>query len=460
MQKCGELVGFSQVRLRIDGWRFCFYSQRMKALLSLVGLLLGMAAYGIGLSTVEINGTTYTNITKAYAGAGGRVIILYEGGGTSATADKLPADFLTSWGVNAEGAKAAQATTAANNLERAIQAGAFREVEGVVYDTRKAQAGWVRFNNVKVLQIVDGDAIVDTTPASYSSVAIHVRHVARTVGDTDYISFTAKPVGNYSYINKVGDDRTIREYDLGRACSRSEIPETVLSGAKAYDTLTGAGESRVDPVASLPESDDLSATGSGFFISEDGYLITNNHVVRNARKVKVKTAGGVFQATVVRTDKAADLALLKVSGQFKALGISTNDARLGDAVFTIGFPSIDLQGAEPKYTDGKISSLAGLRDDPNRYQISVQVQPGNSGGPLVDPAGNVQGVIVSRLDDFAALKSMGAMPQNVNYAIKGKQLRDFVSQSPEVKLAATTMLAGTSSAVATVQEAVAIILVY
>jgi len=210
----------------------------------------------------------------------------------------------------------------------------------------------------------------------------------------------------------------------------------------------------------LPDSDNLSVSGSGFFISADGYLITNNHVVRNARRVKVKTGAGVFLATVVRADKDIDLALLKVEGQFKPLGISTNDARLGDAVFTIGFPDIDLQGTQPKYTDGKISSLAGLMDDPNRYQISVQVQPGNSGGPLVDSTGNVQGVIVSRLDDFAALKSMGSLPQNVNYAIKGKILRDFVRQSPDIKIATTPLTAGPGSVVAIVQQSVAIVLVY
>ncbi len=433
----------------------------MKALLSLVFGLLGLAALGAGLSTVEVNGNTYTNITKAYAGAGGRIIILYQGGGTSAMSDKVPADFLASWNINAEGAKAAQAAAAEDNLDRAIAAGRFREVDGVVYDTRKPQSGWVMLANVKVIQIIDDGAIVDATPNDYSSLtAIFIKNLSSRVGDTDFITFCARQTGSYSYINKKGDSRTIRAYDLGRACGRSEIPEEVLAGTKAFGTLAGGGEPKTDVVAPLPDSDNLSASGSGFFISADGYLITNNHVVRNAHRVKVKTGTVVFPATVVRVDKDADLALLKVEGLFKPLGISTNDARLGDAVFTIGFPDIDLQGTQPKYTDGKISSLAGLMDDPNRYQISVQVQPGNSGGPLVDTAGNVQGVIVSRLDDFAALKSMGSLPQNVNYAIKGKILRDFVSRSPEIKIAPTLLAAGPNSVVPTVQQSVAIVLVY
>ena len=103
---------------------------------------------------------------------------------------------------------------------------------------------------------------------------------------------------------------------------------------------------------------------------------------------------------------------------------------LDQAVFTIGFPDIKLQGTEPKYTDGKISSSSGIQDDPNQFQISVPVQPGNSGGPLVDFSGEVRGVIVARLNEIAALRSTGTLPQNVNYAIKSSVLRQFLSQFP------------------------------
>ncbi len=233
-----------------------------------------------------------------------------------------------------------------------------------------------------------------------------------------------------------------------------------MSGHKAYDSLPLAGAPQIDAVAKLPDSDNLTASGSGFFVSEDGYLITNAHVVRNARKVKVRTGGDVLSAEVVRVDETKDLALLKVSGDFTALSISTNDVQLGDPVFTIGFPDIDLQGMEPKYTDGKISSLSGLMDDATQYQISVPVQPGNSGGPLVDTAGRVKGVVVARLNDLAVLRSQGSLPQNVNYAIKGNLLRNFLSQSPEVKLVPAASPADSKSAVSSVRQSVAIVLVY
>src|SRR5207249_8879954 len=129
----------------------------------------------------------------------------------------------------------------------------------------------------------------------------------------------------------------------------------------------------------------------------------------------------------VRADKSNDLAVLKVTDTasrtfgFSALALASKgsgEARLGQPVFTIGFPNPDVQGTEPKLTRGEISSLAGMRDDPRHFQISVPVQPGNSGGPLVDLNGNVVGVVSMRMGDLRALKLTGALPQNVNYAIK------------------------------------------
>jgi S1-C subfamily serine protease len=92
--------------------------------------------------------------------------------------------------------------------------------------------------------------------------------------------------------------------------------------------------------------------------------------------------------------------------------------KLGRSVFTIGFPNIGFQGYSPKMTKGEINSLSGLQDDPRHWQISVPVQPGNSGGPLFDEAGNVVGVVLSKLDAIKVAKFTGDLPQNVNYAVK------------------------------------------
>ncbi|MDH4444632.1 MAG: tetratricopeptide repeat-containing serine protease family protein [Akkermansiaceae bacterium] len=178
--------------------------------------------------------------------------------------------------------------------------------------------------------------------------------------------------------------------------------------------------------------DDPKATGTGFLITRNGYLVTNHHVVKDCGKVRVRTAAGLLDAEVVRVDAASDLALLKVTGSFDALPVvSSRSARLGATVATVGFPNIGLQGFEPKLSKGDISSLAGIQDNVRYFQISVPVQPGNSGGALVDERGNVVGVVSAQLSQKAALESSGTLAQSVNYAVKSSYLLSFLEAVPE-----------------------------
>lgn len=174
-------------------------------------------------------------------------------------------------------------------------------------------------------------------------------------------------------------------------------------------------------------------TATGFLITHNGYLVTNHHVVKDCAKVRVQTAAGLLDSVVVRVDAASDLALLKVNGTFDALPVvSSRTARLGAMVATVGFPNIGLQGFEPKLSKGEIASLAGIQDDVRYFQISAPIQPGNSGGALVDSRGNIVGVITSQLSQKAALESSGALAQNVNYAVKSSYLLSFLEAVPEV----------------------------
>jgi S1-C subfamily serine protease len=178
--------------------------------------------------------------------------------------------------------------------------------------------------------------------------------------------------------------------------------------------------------------DDPKTTGTGFLITRNGYLVTNHHVVKDCGKVRVQTAAGLLDAEVVRVDAASDLALLKVTGTFDALPVvSSRTARLGATVATVGFPNIGLQGFEPKLSKGDISSLAGIQDDVRYFQISVPVQPGNSGGALVDEHGNVVGIVSAQLSQKAALESSGTLAQSVNYAVKSSYLLGFLEAVPE-----------------------------
>ena len=178
----------------------------------------------------------------------------------------------------------------------------------------------------------------------------------------------------------------------------------------------------------------IKSNGTGFFITADGYLLTAYHVVKEAAALQVWKGGRLIPARLVRVDAVNDIALLKLDGlTVTALSvISSRDVRTGLDVFTLGFPNIQLQGTEVKYTDGNISSLTGVGDDPRLFQISVPVQPGNSGGPLLDEQGQVIGVVIAKLDEISTAQATGSLPQNVNYALKSSLVLSFVESMPEL----------------------------
>ena len=172
------------------------------------------------------------------------------------------------------------------------------------------------------------------------------------------------------------------------------------------------------------------STGTGFFISPNGYLVTNAHVVGDYENIAVKDQSGqIRHASVIAIDKQRDLALLKVDGNFPALRIDqTGRPTKGQRVLAIGYPQVSIQGSESKVTDGVISSLSGIRNNDDWFQISVPIQGGNSGGPLINENGVVIGVVVASVNAQKFLSITGSLPQNINYAIKAKVLLTFLAE--------------------------------
>ncbi len=174
-----------------------------------------------------------------------------------------------------------------------------------------------------------------------------------------------------------------------------------------------------------------NASGTGFVVA-DGRLITNNHVVEGCGRMVARNAAGTEQsAPVLATDRARDLALLSVPTSFgpPLTFRSSPDVRRGESVVTYGFPLFGLLSNGPTLTTGDVSALSGLRDNQTNFQISAPVQPGNSGGPLLDNSGNVIGIVVAKLN-AARIAEMtdGDIPQNVNFAVKSGPAVDFLRE--------------------------------
>jgi len=198
----------------------------------------------------------------------------------------------------------------------------------------------------------------------------------------------------------------------------------------------GSGESspnsgpRVSPEASAEEESDklyAASSGSGFFVSSDGHLITNNHVIEQCSSVKVLYQGELFGALVLARDTTNDLALLKgnFAGQ-SVLPISKENPFLLQDIYAAGFPFGNSVSSSVKVTKGIVSSLAGLADNFSNLQIDAALQPGNSGGPIVDDYGNVVAVAVAKLDLKSTVERFGVVPENTNFGIKATVVRNLL----------------------------------
>ena len=178
----------------------------------------------------------------------------------------------------------------------------------------------------------------------------------------------------------------------------------------------------------LAKSQPSDWSGSGFAIG-NGYLVTNYHVIEDAKTINVRGISGDFNnsysAEVVATDKVNDIAILKISDkQFSGFGaipygVSSKMADVGESIFVLGYPLTQTMGNEIKLTDGLISSRTGFQGDIANYQMSAPVQPGNSGGPMFNSKGNVIGIVCAH----------HAGAENAGYAIKISYLKLLIESA-------------------------------
>src|ERR1700719_3260975 len=181
-------------------------------------------------------------------------------------------------------------------------------------------------------------------------------------------------------------------------------------------------------IRSIPVLAQEVKSGSGFIFHPDGYILTNNHVVADStEQVVVLPNGDRVPARVVTTDPTKDIALLKIPGaNFPTLPIGeSRKISVMDPVLAMGFPMTTTIGFNVSAYDGKINAIR-QSETTTLFQIDANINPGNSGGPLLNDRGEVIGIVVSKINAIQLAKTMGAIPERINFAIPIDEARSMI----------------------------------
>ncbi|MFD2236965.1 serine protease [Aureimonas populi] len=262
----------------------------------------------------------------------------------------------------------------------------------------------------------------------------------------DHFILTGTEDGREFFIRFDGEGSDLRGFSVAYPAGEAEFLAPYISvAASSFAPFSGTPQDGTGPLAALRSADSYAlthapsgpiggardgqkaydASGTGFTVA-DGWLLTNAHVAKSCKTVMV---GSVGMASEVIVDETRDLALLRVEGDIgEPLDIAVGKPRLGEDILALGFPLRSILADSLNVTRGNISSLLGLMNDPDYLQISAAVQPGNSGGPVIDLAGRVVGVVTAKLNAVAVADLTGDIPQSINFAIQPEAAARFLEE--------------------------------
>lgn len=200
---------------------------------------------------------------------------------------------------------------------------------------------------------------------------------------------------------------------------KNNIAFTQISRYKSTNQESAYTVESVEKIFPTTKENNIFKTGTGFFISQNGYILTNNHVIENANNIWVSNQiHPKLKAQIIYVDQLNDIALLKVNLTIKKIPYNFYNGitDVGNNVFTLGYPLIQSMGKEIKLTNGILNSNSGYENDTRYYQFSAEIQPGNSGGPLFDAEGNIVGLVSAK----------HTKATNAGYALKSKFILNFL----------------------------------
>ena len=249
--------------------------------------------------------------------------------------------------------------------------------------------------------------------------------------------------GTFTYVT---GDRYVGEFKNNKRDGQGTFiyaSGTVLEGIWKDDEFLYADQSVPQEPENRSIADNIdpneilnAASGTGFYVSNEGHIITNHHVINGCSEIKVHADGKSTTATILAKDASNDLALLKISNRPPHVFAFSNENPYPlQNIIVAGFPFGDAVSSSLKFTTGVISSLAGIGNNYSQMQIDAALQPGNSGGPIIDELGNIVGIAVAKLDVDKVYEDFGVIPENTNFGIKGS-IAKILLQSFNVPLKA------------------------
>ncbi|MBL8691693.1 MAG: trypsin-like peptidase domain-containing protein [Rhodospirillaceae bacterium] len=325
--------------------------------------------------------------TKADRAAGARWLRLAAENGDTVAQRELGAAYLGGLGVPKDPAEASrwflQAAQKGDVIAQFMAAMLYRTGLGVAKDEAES-ARWLR------------KAAEQGDPSAQSVLAGYYR---RGVGvEKDLLQA-------YVWISLAAKAKEPKAAAIKKEIAKDLTPEQKKEGDRQVRAWKPA------PSASASAETRLKGTGTGFVVSGQGHVVTNEHVVRGCQQLRVRGLDeNLAPAKLVAASRQDDLALLKV--EYKPAVVApfrSRELRPGDAVVAFGFPMSGLLASSGNLTVGNVTALVGTRNDERFLQTSTPIQPGNSGGPLLDMNGRVVGVTTSSIPSL----------QNVNFAVKG-----------------------------------------
>jgi S1-C subfamily serine protease len=181
---------------------------------------------------------------------------------------------------------------------------------------------------------------------------------------------------------------------------------------------------------SQPRKKKLAYSGTGFSVTYSGHIATNYHVIDDCREINIISEGISYVGQLIDQDKENDIAIIKTNKtDSRPLSLSNSPPKLLEEVYVAGFPFGEKFGGAVKVTKGIVSATTGMGDNSSEFQFDAAIQPGNSGGPILNENGDVIGITFATLNREYMFKEYGTIPEGTNFGVKIDILKSMLERT-------------------------------